>query len=47
VYGNDVFLHHAQLNGFEIGSVVRFAAFLNESGKPQAKDLSDAGAGAY
>merc|ERR1719396_153632 len=43
VYGNDVFLHHSQLSGFEVGSVVQFAAFLNQSGKPQAKDLAEAG----
>merc|ERR1712203_472220 len=34
VYGNDVFLHHAQLGEFEVGSTVQFAAFLNQGGKP-------------
>lgn len=39
-YKNDVFLHHAQLSGHEVGAEVRFTAFLNPKGQPQAKDLS-------
>lgn len=36
---NDVFLHHAQLNGFEKGSHVQFTCYMNRNGQPQAKDL--------
>jgi len=42
-YHNDVFLHHAQLNGNQVGSEVVFAVFLNAKGQPQAKDLEATG----
>lgn len=42
-YNNDVFLHHAQLNGNQVGSEVSFAVFLNAKGQPQAKDLEGTG----
>merc|ERR1712113_1041000 len=35
----DVFLHHAQLGGFEVGSQVVFTAFLTKKGQAQGKDL--------
>merc|ERR1712087_327522 len=44
VYGNDVFVLQAQMGEFWIGSTVQFSAYLNQNGKPQAKDLRDAGA---
>jgi len=36
---NDVFLHHQQLNGFEMGSQIQFTCYMNRNGQPQAKDL--------
>merc|ERR1712190_496198 len=39
----DVFLHHAQLNGFEVGSTVQFTAFINKKGSVQAMDLEEFG----
>merc|ERR1719401_1947076 len=45
-YGGDVFLSHAQLGEFKAGDQVAFDLFLNQQGKPQAKDLRAAdGAG--
>lgn len=38
---NDVFLHHQQLGGFEVGSTVQFTVYMNSKGQPQAKDLAD------
>merc|ERR1712039_392885 len=38
-FGQDVFLHHAQLGGFEVGSQVVFTAFLTKKGQAQGKDL--------
>lgn len=38
-FQNDVFLHHLQLGSFDVGSVVRFSAYLNSKGQPQAKEL--------
>jgi len=43
---NDVFLHHMQLNGFEVGSHVQFTAYMNRNGQPQAKDLQASQGGA-
>jgi len=43
VYGNDVFLMSAQMGEFAVGSMVQFSAYLNQHGKPQAKDLKDLG----
>lgn len=37
----DAFLHKHQVGHFQPGAVVRFTAYLNENGKPQAKDLED------
>lgn len=36
---NDVFLHHAQLNGFEVGDAIQFTVYMNSKGQPQAKDV--------
>lgn len=41
LYGSDVFLHHAQIGEFKVGDPVNFNVYLNQSGKPQAKDLQD------
>merc|ERR1712098_132384 len=38
-YGYDIFLHHLQVGSFNIGDYVQFSAFLNSSGKPQAKEV--------
>merc|ERR1719295_1801226 len=43
-YGGDAFLHHGQVEEFGIGDQVVFAVFINESGKPQAKNLRAPGA---
>jgi len=40
IFGNDVFLHYKQLNGFEPGTPVTFAVVLNKDNKPQAFDLA-------
>eukprot|EP00811_Abedinium_folium_P001282 NODE_11171_length_1303_cov_4.365646.p1 GENE.NODE_11171_length_1303_cov_4.365646~~NODE_11171_length_1303_cov_4.365646.p1 ORF type:complete len:324 (+),score=73.01 NODE_11171_length_1303_cov_4.365646:88-1059(+) len=40
-FANDVFLHHVQKAGMEVGQCVEFTAYLNGNGKPQAKDLVD------
>mmetsp|Transcript_11650 Transcript_11650/g.31258 ORF Transcript_11650/g.31258 Transcript_11650/m.31258 type:complete len:513 (-) Transcript_11650:71-1609(-) len=42
-FGQDVFAHHKQLLGFEVGQPVTFAVFLNKDRKPQAKDVSRVG----
>jgi len=39
VYGRDVFLHKAQIGGFQIGSQVSFAVEMNKQTMPQARDL--------
>lgn len=39
LYFHDVFLHHQQLGEFGVGDHVEFTAYLNNSGKPQGKDL--------
>merc|ERR1719491_249938 len=39
-YSHDVFLHHQQLGDFKQGDEVKFTAYLNNAGKPQAKELS-------
>eukprot|EP00812_Abedinium_dasypus_P004147 NODE_1515_length_1121_cov_266.260788.p1 GENE.NODE_1515_length_1121_cov_266.260788~~NODE_1515_length_1121_cov_266.260788.p1 ORF type:complete len:303 (+),score=100.03 NODE_1515_length_1121_cov_266.260788:3-911(+) len=36
---NDVFLHHTQKAGLDVGNVVAFTAYLNKAGQPQAKDI--------
>lgn len=46
-YNNDVFLHHQQMGGYQVGDVVQFSAFLNQSGKPQGKDLKELQAESY
>mmetsp|Transcript_53045 Transcript_53045/g.156244 ORF Transcript_53045/g.156244 Transcript_53045/m.156244 type:complete len:208 (-) Transcript_53045:31-654(-) len=38
-YGKDIFLHHAQLGGFDVGEQVMFTAYLNSKGQPQGKNL--------
>ena len=43
---NDVFLHQKQLNGFDVGNHVSFAATLNARGQPQAQSLKAATGGA-
>merc|ERR1712066_449617 len=40
---NDVFLHHQQLNGFQVGADVYFTCYLTPRGQPQAKDLQVGG----
>mmetsp|Transcript_50674 Transcript_50674/g.127675 ORF Transcript_50674/g.127675 Transcript_50674/m.127675 type:complete len:290 (+) Transcript_50674:89-958(+) len=45
-YGADVFLNHHQLREFQVGDTVQFCAYLNNSGKPQGKDLQEASHGA-
>lgn len=42
-FGGDVFLHHAQFYGLEVGQAVSFEVFLNKDGKPQAKQVSAEG----
>lgn len=44
-YTNDVWLHHAQLGQFQVGSTVTFTCFLSDKGLPQAKDLFDTSTG--
>jgi len=39
-FGSDVFLHHNQFFGFEVGQAVSFGVLLNKDGKPQAKELA-------
>lgn len=39
-FGCDVFLHHLQFAGFEVGQAVSFGVLLNKAGKPQAKELA-------
>merc|ERR1719350_1242247 len=39
IYFHDVFLHHQQLGEFSVGDTVQFTAYLDNSGKPQGKDL--------
>merc|ERR1712232_129709 len=39
----DVFVHHNQLKEFQVGEMVHFTAYLNNQGKPQAKDLKPCG----
>jgi len=46
VFGNDVFLHHAQCGSFGKGSEVSFAVMLSKDNKPQAYDLIVPGKGA-
>lgn len=46
VFGNDVFLHHAQCGSFTKGSEVSFAVMLSKDNKPQAYDLMPPGKGA-
>lgn len=41
-FGCDVFLHHQQMVGFNMGSEVSFTLKLNKNGKPQAIELLDA-----
>lgn len=43
-FGHDVFLHHLQAAGLEVGQAVNFAVFLNKDNKPQAKDVYAEGA---
>merc|ERR1711972_955810 len=43
-YNNDVFLNFRDLNGHQVGETVQFSAYLNEQGKPQAKDVQGAAA---
>lgn len=38
-YHNDVFLHHMQLSGHQVGVQVLFTCYLNSKNQPQAKDL--------
>jgi len=38
-YGGDAFLSHAHAGSFGAGDQVEFALFVNQQGKPQAKDL--------
>merc|ERR1712238_121540 len=40
-YTHDVFLHHQQLGEFKQGDTVLFTVYLNNAGKPQAKDLRE------
>jgi len=42
---NDVFLHHQQLQEFEVGHQIIFTAYMNSKGQPQAKDLQAADVG--
>jgi len=44
-YGKDIFLHHQQLSGFDIGDTVMFTCYLNSQGQPQGKDLKGPGGG--
>jgi len=48
-YGNDVFVHHAQMGNFRVGQALTFNVFLNKDEKPQAKDIRSAneGSGGY
>jgi len=39
-FGCDVFLHHFQYTGFEVGQAVSFNVILNKQGKPQAQELA-------
>eukprot|EP00933_Yihiella_yeosuensis_P070690 TRINITY_DN7883_c0_g1_i1.p1 TRINITY_DN7883_c0_g1~~TRINITY_DN7883_c0_g1_i1.p1 ORF type:complete len:266 (+),score=44.56 TRINITY_DN7883_c0_g1_i1:61-798(+) len=43
---NDVFLHQRQLNSFDVGDHVAFAATLNARGQPQAQTLKASQGGA-
>jgi len=49
VFGNDVWVHHKQMVGFDLGSQVNFAVALNKDNKPQAFDLcsEDASGGRF
>eukprot|EP00448_Togula_jolla_P004895 CAMPEP_0170603230 /NCGR_PEP_ID=MMETSP0224-20130122/18803_1 /TAXON_ID=285029 /ORGANISM="Togula jolla, Strain CCCM 725" /LENGTH=557 /DNA_ID=CAMNT_0010928101 /DNA_START=47 /DNA_END=1720 /DNA_ORIENTATION=- len=38
-YGRDVFLHHKQMNNFDVGQFVSFAIRENDRGHPQAHNL--------
>lgn len=40
VYGRDTWLHHAQLQGFQLGETVEFTMALNRQGNPQAVELA-------
>lgn len=42
-YGRDTWLHHAQLQTFQVGEVVEFSMTLNKQGNPQALDLAAPG----
>merc|ERR1712039_190874 len=44
-FGGDVFLHHQQFRGLEVGQEVTFEVFLNKDQKPQAKGVAAAGGG--
>merc|ERR1711865_1161805 len=35
----DVFLLHKEFEGYEVGAWVKFTAFMNSKGQPQAKEL--------
>merc|ERR1719468_556777 len=39
LYFHDVFLHQHELGDFSVGDTIQFTAYLNNAGKPQAKDL--------
>merc|ERR1719291_313454 len=43
MYGRDVWVHHQQLNNFNVGDEVTFDMVLNKAGHPQAIDLDAAG----
>lgn len=42
-FGNDVFVHWAQMGSITQGSQVSFAVFVNKDAKPQAFDMLEAG----
>mmetsp|Transcript_40270 Transcript_40270/g.110820 ORF Transcript_40270/g.110820 Transcript_40270/m.110820 type:complete len:527 (-) Transcript_40270:5-1585(-) len=44
-FGRDVWVIDKQLNGFDVGAQVSFAATLNDKGQPQAQELQDASNG--
>lgn len=39
-YSHDVFIHHTQMTGLEVGDTVQFTCYVNSKHQPQCKDLA-------